>query len=243
MGIFTFHLCFCIWENVKFGDREFLYYLCGCGISFCPGDGCVVTCFLLGVHCSLLLTKIFGQYFCLWFRLRLLEGWLEECLLQLSSLNIQQCGHVSYYHVESAKQCQLHEQGIEFRFTTTTWINPQGNQPWIFTGRNDAEVEAPILWPLDVKNWLIRKDPDAGKDRRQEEKGMTEEEMVGWHHWLNRHIEQAPGDGEGQGSLVCCSLWGHEESDITEQLDNSNVDIHFQTDYIPFVVRDEKKSL
>jgi len=72
---------------------------------------------------------------------------------------------------------------------------------------------------------------------------MTEEEMVGWHHWLNRHIEQAPGYGEGQGSLVCCSLWGHEESDITEQLDNSNVDIHFQTDYIPFVVRDEKKSL
>ena len=162
------------------------------------------------MHCRLLLTKIFGQYFCLWFRLRLLEGWLDECLLQLTSLNIQQCGHVSYYYVESAKQCQQHEQGIEFRYTATTWISPKGNQPWIFTGRNDAEVEAPVLWPLDVKNRLIRKDPDAGKDRRQEEKGMTEDEMVGWHHRLDRHgFGQSPGDGEGQGSLACCSLWGH----------------------------------
>ena len=64
-------------------------------------------------------------------------------------------------------------------------VNPKGNQPWIFIGRNDAEAEAPVLWPGNMKNWLIRKDHDAGKDRRQEEKGMTEDEMVGWHHWLN----------------------------------------------------------
>ena len=75
-------------------------------------------------------------------------------------------------------------------------VSPKGNQPWIFIGRTDAE--APILWPPDVKSWLIRKDPDTGQDWRQEEKGMTEEEMVGWHRWLNGHeFEQAPGDDEG----------------------------------------------
>jgi len=87
---------------------------------------------------------------------------------------------------------------------------------WIFIGRTDAEAEAPVLWPPDAKSWLIRKDPDAGKDWRQEEKGMTEEEMVGWHHQLNGHeFEQALGDGEGQGSVVCGSLWGRKESDMT----------------------------
>ena len=100
-------------------------------------------------------------------------------------------------------------------------VNHKGNQSWIFTGRTDAEAVAPILWPPDVKNWLIWKDPDAGKDWRQKEKGMTEDEMVGWYHWLDGHeFEQALGDGEGQGSLVCCSLWGHKESDITEWLNN-----------------------
>ena len=90
-------------------------------------------------------------------------------------------------------------------------VNPKGNQPWMFIGMTDAEAGAPIHWPPDVKSWLIGKDPDSGKDWRQKEKGMTEGEMVGWHHWLNGHeFEQAPGDGEGQGSLVCCSPWGHK---------------------------------
>ena len=81
-------------------------------------------------------------------------------------------------------------------------VNPKGNQLWPFIGRTDAEAETSILWPHDVKSWLIRKDPDAGKDRRQEEKGMTEDKMIPWHHWLSGHeSEQAPGDGEGQGSL------------------------------------------
>ena len=98
-------------------------------------------------------------------------------------------------------------------------VNPKGNQSWIFLGRTDAEAEAPILWPPDVKNWLTRKDPDAGKDWRQEEKGTTEDEMVGWHHRLNGHeFEQAPGVGDGQGNLVCCSPWGCKESGSTEQL-------------------------
>ena len=84
--------------------------------------------------------------------------------------------------------------------------NPKGNQSWIFIGRTDAEAETPVLWPPDVKNWLIGKDPDAEKDWRQEEKGTTEDETVGWRHQLNGHeFEQAPGDGKGQGSLVCCS--------------------------------------
>ena len=86
-------------------------------------------------------------------------------------------------------------------------VNPKGNQSWIFIGRTDAEAEAPILWPCDVKSWLIGKDPDAGKDWRQTEKEMTEDEMAGWHHQLNREFEQVPVDGEGQGGLACCSPW------------------------------------
>ena len=98
-------------------------------------------------------------------------------------------------------------------------VPPKGNQSWIFIGRTDAEAETPILWPSDGKNWLIREDPDAGKDRRQEEKGTTEDEMVGWHLQLDGHeFEQALGAGDGQGSLGCCSPWGHKELDMTEQL-------------------------
>ena len=98
-------------------------------------------------------------------------------------------------------------------------VNPKGNQSWIFIGRTDAKAEAPILWPPDAKNWLIGKDPHAGKDWRQEEKGMTEDEMVGWHHWFNAHeFEQPPGVCVGQGSLACCSPWGCKKSNMTEQL-------------------------
>ena len=83
-------------------------------------------------------------------------------------------------------------------------VNPTGSQSWVFIGRNDAEAETPIPWLPDAKNWLIRKDPNAGKDWRQEKKGTTGDEMVGWHHWLNGHeFEQTPEDGEGQGSLAC----------------------------------------
>ena len=98
-------------------------------------------------------------------------------------------------------------------------VHPKRNQSWIFTGRTDAEAETPILWPPDAKNGLIGKDPDAGKDWRQKEKGTTEDEMVGWHHWLYGHeFEQALGFGDGQGSLVCCSPRGRKESDMTEWL-------------------------
>ena len=98
-------------------------------------------------------------------------------------------------------------------------VHPKGNQPWIFIVRTDADTETPILWPPDVKNWLIWKDPNAGKDWGQEEKGTTEDEMVGWHHWLDRHeFDQALGVGDGQGSLACCSPWGLKELDTTEQL-------------------------
>ena len=98
-------------------------------------------------------------------------------------------------------------------------VHPKGNQSWIFIWRIDAEVEAPILWPPDMKNWLIGKDPDVGKDWRQEEKGMTEDEKVGWHHWLDGHeFEQALGDGDWQGSLECCSPWGLKELDRIKRL-------------------------
>ena len=98
-------------------------------------------------------------------------------------------------------------------------VHPIGNQSWIFIGRTGIEAQTPILWPPDAKNWLIRKDPDAGKDWRWEAKGTTDNEMVGWHHQLNRHeFEKALGVGDGQGSLMCCSTWGCKELDTTEWL-------------------------
>ena len=112
------------------------------------------------------------------------------------------------------------------RLLRVPWTARRSNQsilkeirPEIFIGRNTAEAETPILWPPDVKSRLTGKYPDAGKDWRQEEKGMTEDEMVGWRHWLNGHeFDQVPGDGEGQRSLACCSPQGHKESDMTEWL-------------------------
>ena len=101
-------------------------------------------------------------------------------------------------------------------------VNPKWNQPWIFIGRTDSEAEAPILWPHVAKGRLIGKDPDVGKDWGQEEKGVTEDEMVGWHHQLNWHeIEQTQGDCEGQGNLECFSAWGHKELDMTERLNKN----------------------
>ena len=98
-------------------------------------------------------------------------------------------------------------------------VNPKGDQPWIFIGKTDAEAEGPILWPPDAKKWLIGRDPDVGKEWRQEEKGMTEVKVVGWHHELQGHeFEQAPGVGDGQGSLACCSPWGRKKSNMTYQL-------------------------
>ena len=97
-------------------------------------------------------------------------------------------------------------------------VHPKGNQSWIFIGSSDVKAETPILWPPDVKSWLLRKDPDARKDWEQE-KGMAEDEMAGWHHRLEGHdFEQAPGVGDWQGSLACCSRWGCKESDMSEWL-------------------------
>ena len=98
-------------------------------------------------------------------------------------------------------------------------VHPKGDQSWVFVERTDVEAETSILWPPDVKRWLIGKDPDAGKDWGQEEKGTTEDEMVGWCHWLNGHkFGWTPWIGEGQGGLACCSSWGLKESDTAELL-------------------------
>ena len=100
-------------------------------------------------------------------------------------------------------------------------VKPKGNQPWILIGRTGAEAEAPVLWPHDAKSWLTGKESDARKDWAQK-KGMTEDEMVGWHHRLNGHeSEQSLGDGEVQGSLARCSPRGHKELDVTEWLNNN----------------------
>ena len=99
-------------------------------------------------------------------------------------------------------------------------VHSKGDQPWVFFGRNDAKAETPVLWPPHAKSWLNGKDSDAGRDWGQEEKGMTEDEMAGWHHQLNGcEFEWTPGDGDGQGGLVCCDSWGLKESDTTEWLD------------------------
>ena len=98
-------------------------------------------------------------------------------------------------------------------------VHSEGDQPWDFFGRNDAKAETPILCAPHVKSWLIGKDSDAGRDWGQEEKGMPEDEMAGWHHWLDgRESEWTPGGGDGQGSLACCDSWGRKESDTTEWL-------------------------
>ena len=100
-------------------------------------------------------------------------------------------------------------------------VNTKWNQSWIFIERTDAEAEAPKLWPPDEKNWLIGKDPNAGKEWRWEEKGMTENEVVGWHHQLDGHeFGQALRIGDGQGSLVYCSPWSHKKLKMTVQLIN-----------------------
>ena len=97
-------------------------------------------------------------------------------------------------------------------------VHPKWDQSWVFIGRTDVEAETPIL-PPDAKSWLTGKDPDAGKDWGQEENGMTEDEMVGWHHWLNGHgFGWTPAVGDRQRGLACCGLWDHKESDMTEQL-------------------------
>ena len=109
-------------------------------------------------------------------------------------------------------------------------VHSEGDQPWDFFGRNDATAETLVRWPTHVKCWLIGKDSDAGRDWGQEEKGTTEDEMAGWHHWLNgRESEWTPGVGDGQGSLACCDSWGCEESDTTERLNRTELNTLYET--------------
>ena len=105
-------------------------------------------------------------------------------------------------------------------------VHSEGDQPWDFFGRNDAKAETPVLWPPHAKGWLIGKDFDAGRHWGQEEKGTAEDEMAGWHRWLNGHeSEWPPGVGDGQGGLACCDSWGHKESDMTERLNWTGIRI------------------
>ena len=107
-------------------------------------------------------------------------------------------------------------------------VHPKGDQSWVFMGRTNAEAETLVVWPPDVKSWLIWEDPDVGKDWGQEEKGTTEDEMVGWHHRLDGHgFGWTPGVGDGQGGLECCDSWGCKELDTTERL-------NWLTDWLKF---------
>ena len=113
---------------------------------------------------------------------------------------------------------------------------PKGDQSWVFIGKTDVEAETPILWPPDVKNWLIWKDPDAGRDWGQEEKGMIEDEMAGWHHQLiGQEFGYTPGVCDGQGGLVCCGSWSHKELDTTEWLNWTCCAKAFKFNLVPLV--------
>jgi len=120
-------------------------------------------------------------------------------------------------------------------------FHSEWDQPWVFFGRNDAKAESPILWPPHAKSWLIGKDSDAGRDWGQERKGMTEDEMAGWHHQLDGHeFEWTPGDRDGQGGLECCNSWGCKESNMTEWLNWLNwteyMSIRLKTWQIPVML-------
>jgi len=118
----------------------------------------------------------------------------------------------------------IHFLHLEVLDLHTAEVHYERDQPWDFFGRNDAKAETPVLWPPHSKSWLTGKDSDAGRDWGQEQKGTTENEMAGWHHWLDgRECEWTPGVGDGQGGLVCCNSWGRKESDTTERLDWSEV--------------------
>ena len=149
--------------------------------------------------------------------------------------------------ISSSCSWKAMKPNVEFKWHDITCVSephitnpsviPKGNQSWKYIGRADAKAETSILWPTDAKGELIGKDPDAGKDWRQEEKGTTEDEMVGWHHQLNEdEFEQTLGDGKGQGSLACCSLWGSIQLDTASCLNNSNKDMEGLLDLIQDIV-------
>ena len=131
------------------------------------------------------------------------------------------CGFNIHFHKELMLWTVVLEKTLESPLDCKKIqpVHSEGDQPWDFFGRNNAEAETPVIWPPHVKSWLIRKDSNAGRDWGQEEKGTTEYEMAGWHHWLNgRESEWTPGVGDRQGGLACCESWGCKESDTTEQL-------------------------
>ena len=119
-------------------------------------------------------------------------------------------GHVWMWELEKTLESLLDCKEIQP-------VHSEGDQPWDFFERDDAKAETPVLWPPHAKSWLIGKDSDAGRDWGQEGKGTTEEEMAGWHHWLDGHeSEWTPGVGDGQGGLVCCDSWGHKETGLSD---------------------------
>ena len=138
------------------------------------------------------------------------------CSTQRGGKGVEPSGAVSFLASSQVKDPSFHHR---VAIPVKGEVHPKGDQSWVFIGRTDFEAETPILWPPEAKSWLIWKDPDAGKDSGQEEKGTTEDEMVGWHHWLNGHgFGWTPGVGDRQGGLACCNSWGRKESDTTERL-------------------------
>ena len=156
----------------------------------------------------------------MWQRRKWLDGITDSMDVNLSKLQEmvkdREAWHAVFYGV--AKSWTWLNDWTELNWPDQP-VHSKGDQPWVFFGRNDAKAETPILWPPHVKSWLFGKDSDAGRGWGQEEKGMTEDEMAGWYHWLDgRESEWTPGVGDGQGGLACCDSWGPKESDTTERL-------------------------
>ena len=164
------------------------------------------------------------------------KGILVAAVVQLTLCDPKDCstpGSSVFHDLLEFAQIQVHWDGdaVFLLWEPCEQYEKATRESWTTKMYNEADAEAktPVLWPPDVKNWLIWKDPDAGKDWKWEDKGLTEDEMVGWHHQLDGHaFEQAPGVGDGQGGLVCCGLWGRKELDTTEWLNWTEVKINKQ---------------
>ena len=220
-GIWSHHFMANRWGNS--GNNGWLYFM---GSKITADGGCsheIKRCLLLGRKVMTSLDSIFkSRDITLPTKVCLVKAMVFPVVMygcQSWTVKKAECRRIDAVVLEKTLESPLDYKEIQP-------VHPKGDQSWVFIGRTDVEAETPILWPPHVKSWLLIKDPDAGKDWGQEEKGTTEDEMVGWHHQLSEHgFGWTPGVGDGQGGLACCGSWGHRKSGMTEQLNWTELNI------------------